>query len=677
MEPQVSCPRCGEPVDGPLGLCAPCLFGAALEPPELEDYELLGELGRGGMGVVHKARQGSRLVALKMIRSAELATAAERTRFQVEIEAASQLDHPNIVPIFHVGQAGTHPYFTMKLLEGGSLDAHLAELKDPRRCAALVAAVARGVHHAHERGILHRDLKPANVLLDGQGVPYVADFGLARVLDGRATLTQSGLPGTPSYMAPEQASGDPRRVTKAVDVYALGAILYELLTGAPPFEGHSPHDILARLQTEDPAPPRSRAPGVPRDLETICLHCLEKEPQHRYATAAELAEDLEKFARGEPVSVQPPSVAGRLVRWVRRHPLAATAVSGGALVLLGIAAAAVTVAFAQEEELRRDVLRMNVYSARAWAGAVLFQLERRGERLEACISADVARALAEAQDSVAPLQERILPGLERCVRGSAFDSIGVQDARGLARARWPHPDWRGAEPGYFEKNFGWRDYFRGARALAEQRKPGVYVSRAFRSETEQHLKFGISLPILGPDGAWVGVVFATIGSDAVLGDLRFRDSGDDRRTGALVGPRDVERAQAGQTPPETDVMLIHEGLQHGVEMALASPHVAALQALVAQDRELDQFRLTPPDWVRESDAHLDPLPGFEGRWLAGFAPVGYTGYVVVVQTRAEVGRSLRNRLAGWGGGTLGGALLVLAAGLWLARRVEAARAARR
>jgi WD40 repeat protein len=310
------------------------------------DYELKLILGRGGMGVVYQAKQLSlnRLVALKMIRAGLWAGDDEVRRFQNEAEAVANLDHPRIVTIYEVGQYEGHHYFSMRLVEGSGLEKVLDQhAEDPRRAARLVSEVARAVHHAHQRGILHRDLKPSNILLDGDGHPHVTDFGLAKRLEGNGALSISGsVVGTPQYMSPEQASGSRQAITTATDVYGLGATLYAALTGRPPFQADSLAETLREVREKPVEAPSTINPRVDRDLETIALKCLEKDPKRRYDSAAAVADDLERYLRGEPILARRTGAWERVLKWSRRHPAAAALVgmSGiAALTLVGLGVA--------------------------------------------------------------------------------------------------------------------------------------------------------------------------------------------------------------------------------------------------------------------------------------------------------------------------------------------------
>jgi serine/threonine-protein kinase len=317
----------------------------APELPNVAGYDVQGVLGSGGVGIVYRAwhRRLNRPVALKMLLAGPYAQPQELERFLREAEAVASLRHPNVVQVHDVGDAGGRPYFTMELVEGGSLGAKIAGVPQAVSwAAAVVRTLAEAVQAAHQSGIVHRDLKPGNVLLTTDGVPKVTDFGLARRLEGGGGLTLTGLPlGTPSYMAPEQARGDKGAIGPATDVYALGAILYECLTGRPPFRGETQAATLLQVQADEPVPPARLNRQVPRDLETICLKCLQKAPSQRYASAAALADDLRRFEKSEPIAARPAGALERVAKWVRRRPAAAAIVAAALLMFVGISVAAV------------------------------------------------------------------------------------------------------------------------------------------------------------------------------------------------------------------------------------------------------------------------------------------------------------------------------------------------
>jgi eukaryotic-like serine/threonine-protein kinase len=391
------------------------------------DYELLQEIARGGMGVVYKARQVSlnRIVALKMILAGQLASPQDVQRFRSEAEAAANLDHPNIVPIYEVGEYDGQHYFSMKLVEGSSLAQWIAGCRLPiadswalqRNSAALIAAVARAVYYAHQRGILHRDLKPGNILLQSgesairdlqSAIPYVTDFGLARRVEGGSNVTKSGdIVGTPSYMAPEQVRAE-KGLSTAVDIYSLGAILYELLAGRPPFRAETQLDIYLQVLEREPVSPSKINARLDRDLETICLKCLEKEPTRRYGSAEALADDLERWLAGEPIRARPVGVVEKAAKWVKRRPVVAGLL---AALLLVAAVSGVLVAWSYGEALRQTKIAKDKRDA-----------ARTAENNE--------RTAKDRTQQALELNERVLTGIRV---GQANAAVHAHDlARGLS-----------------------------------------------------------------------------------------------------------------------------------------------------------------------------------------------------------------------------------------------------
>ncbi|PYL69350.1 MAG: hypothetical protein DMF28_03635, partial [Verrucomicrobia bacterium] len=398
------CRKCGAtiPPNSPQQSCGACLLetGLGQVEPEREvnpdpstplrtslasspmlmdfgDYELLEQIGRGGQGVVFRARQKSlnRTVALKVINLGQWASKAHLKRFRLEAEAAARLEHPGIVPIHDVGERDGSCYFSMKFIEGGQLDEVVKRTPMPiRRAVELIAKVARTVHYAHEHGILHRDIKPGNILLDAEAEPHLTDFGLARLVESESSVTQTlDVLGTPSYMAPEQAVGNNAAVSSATDVYGLGAVLYQLLTGQPPFAGGTTYETIKLLLDTEPRQPRSLNSKIDSDLSTICLKCLEKDPKRRYSSALALAEDLERWLKHKPIQARRAGVFARGRKWVRRNP----SISIMAAMLLALAAPLAVIIW-KSEFVRQPVT----------TGIAVLPFENLGEQKENAAFAD-------------------------------------------------------------------------------------------------------------------------------------------------------------------------------------------------------------------------------------------------------------------------------------------------
>jgi serine/threonine-protein kinase len=451
---------------------------------QIPGYEVIGELGRGAMGVVYKARQvkADRLVALKLMLGAEHADRTARERFDREAQAAARLQHPNIIQIFEVGELDGMPYFTLEFVAGGTLAAKVArDLLPPREAAGLVRTLARATQYAHEQQIVHRDLKPSNLLLTPQGEPKIADFGLAKKIeDADSSRTRAGtVVGTPSYMAPEQARGEIDQVGPAADTYALGAILYELLTGRPPFKGVTVLETLEQVQTTEPVAPGTLQPKVPRDLETICLKCLQKEPGKRYGSAGELADDLQRYLDGEPIRARPIGPVERLWRWARRNPRVAGLTGAVAVLLVALAAGGLTAAIVINESRRVISNQKEEVERQKTVAEERLGLVRRA--VDTFVT-DVPEALKNAPFA-GQAREDVLRSVNRLLteaQGKADDAgvvgrglVGVLRREGdLLRDR---RDWAGAEKKYQE-----------ARRVAEE---------AYRNEPTQKDKAAGNLAV--------------------------------------------------------------------------------------------------------------------------------------------------------------------------------------
>jgi len=629
-----TCPYCSEPLppDAPAGMCPRCLFaaGASPAPPALPalpaaiaGYAIRDVLGRGGFGVVYLAYQPQleREVALKMLRY-ELGDSGDAERFRRESALLGKLELPNVVRILDAGIVDGHPYFTMPVMRGGTLRDRLAEFRSPQRAAALMTVIARAVHalHQHPLRILHRDLKPENILFDERGTPYISDLGIAKAASQDGWTRGTGALGCPSYVAPEQAFLDQGELTPAADVYSLGAMLYELLTGRPPHSGASVEDLLRRVALEEPVPPRRIAPEVSRDLETVCLHAL-KRANARYSSAAELADELERVNEHRPIRARRYTLLGRVLRWGRRHPVPALALLGAAVLGVWVLVLTRSLSSARSERLQR-LASANVFTASAQAGAALFQLAEYARQVERAARDPEVHALVhnDPDGDLAPAAlARHMP---------PFDSLLVLDAQGASRAYATQRPGSRVPP-----NFAFRDYFKQASHVAERCPGQAYVSRAFRSEEDGKIKFGISAPLL-PAGAWAGAFVAIIQADSVFGEVMLSDPDGDHLT-SLLGPRDRDRNEP--LPSADFTFLVHDGLRDRQEHVLREPSPDVLRKAFGEARDpCDQLALRKVQPVTVWD-YRDPVPGFDDRWLATIAPVGQTGFLVVVQVRLPDG----------------------------------------
>jgi serine/threonine-protein kinase len=528
----------------------------------------------------------------------------------------------------------------MKWIEGGSLAAHIERYrKDPRAAAQLLLQIARTMQYAHECRVLHRDLKPSNILLDADGRPYVIDFGLAYFVDYQLDLTGDGqILGTAPYMSPEQAEGRKDSFTPATDVYGLGAILYELLTGRPPFRTATAIETIRQVIQNNPVPPRTFNRAVHRDLQTICLKCLEKDPRWRYSSAGELANYLERWLQGESIG-PPPSPLARSVRFCRRRPAVVT--------LASLAIGLLAVAWLLEDRERCEVARGNLYAAKFVANTVLGELEdlatpvaqaAHDPRLRELLAPHGASGLQAYVEhvarSAAPEHGSADPSAE-----SPYETWFVLDAAGKILAVAP------LNPRIIGRDFSGRDYFQGAeRHAGEPGEAAVHVSRVFRAENDGLWKFALAAPICDgdePDARVLGVVATTITTTSTLGPVGLDD---DRRTVVLAGREDPNppAGKAVAPRPSSYLILRHPAYHRGDP---AVPVTGEWLRPLDRTRHGDEFRYT------DAPEHLDPRKAtdlgyhdplatqdaaYAGRWLLGAAPVGVTELVVLVQQRAPI-----------------------------------------
>lgn len=621
-------------------------LGKERHPKHVGQYEILEEIDRGGMGVVYRARQKSpeRAVALKMIKLGGFASDEARLRFVNEVEFLARLEHPNIVRIYDAGGLSEGEiFYTMPLIQGGNVAKQRDRFAEPRRAARLLATVARAVQFCHDAKpdpVLHRDLKPENILLGPDDHPYLSDFGIAKALD-KADPTRSVVMGTVQYMAPEILSGG--TADKLSEVYSLGAILYELLAGHLPFGTGTAVEVVRRIENDELRPIRRPRDDMQRRLEQVCRVALDKDPKRRYQSAAAFADDLERVLRDETPEPPAQGAVQRIFRWLSRHPLLSVGATGITLLCAAIVGVALQLLSEQEAALVKSAQQINVFAARAQAGAVLNELRQYAEHVEqaaANIELERDASLSECAPAAGDLSRY----------AAIFDAVTLFSTAGVVCRRWPPPP-----PPVIGRSFAFREYFQGASTLAGRGERAAYVGPAILSESDLTFQFALSAPVFSPPKLFRGVLLAMLGTDSVFGPVTIDDDENSGRFTALLAPRGRERSD--QAPRSGQyVLLVHSKLKHGAGVALPARYATLLsrrfQSGKPAGHQLEDASLSP----LSLDHYQDPLPGFEGRWLAAFAPVGSTGYVVLVQSRyddaARASRVLRRLAARVGLGAL-------------------------
>lgn len=609
--------------DDSLGNLDPLLAGSSsglgVQFHTVGRYALQARLARGGMGVVFQAWQTDlqREVALKFLLPAQVGSPDALRRFRTEAEATARLDHPNIVPIYEIGEADERHYLCMKLIRGGTLAGRLSVGKfEPRPAARFMATLAEAVHYAHQRGVLHRDLKPGNILVDEHGEPQVTDFGLARLLEEDRDLTHTGaILGTPAYMSPEQASGGAGELTTASDIYSLGAILHEMLTGTPPFQAGTALETLQQVAQGGVAPLRTRDKTVPRGLDLVCQKCLARHPAARYATAQELADDLRRFLRGEPVQAHRTSPWTRAWLWYRRHPAAGRLLALVLVLLLGFTGASL----AERERIVRDNLAFAGFVARGLADnlqAMVGALQEQSRDIAAHLGRhpDAARTPGltnQLRDAFARLQ----PGPDSW---ATLINCVLMDPDGNTMARWP-----GVTAGRTAvTNRSDRDYCHGALAgFRSNPRFDHHISAVYESREDGLRKIGISvvLPRAGRPDEPQAVLTAML---LVTSPAMARSYRVPHHAVVLLAPRDPGRARQASTGTAADALPAYDLYVHP---ALGTNHPPV--RFSGRPAELTMLRL-----------HFDPAGRVDWRyrstpWLAGLSPVPSTPFVVLVQSR--------------------------------------------
>jgi serine/threonine-protein kinase len=609
------------------GMPPPALSLGDAALPQIPGYQVEALLGHGGMGVVYKARhlRLNRPVALKMLVAGAYAGPQERARFAREARAAAALRHANIVQVYDVAEHEGRPFFTMEFVEGGSLAQKLAGTPQPARQAATLAqTLAEAIAVSHQGGIVHRDLKPANVLLTADGTPKIADFGLARRLQSETGPTQTGAPlGTPGYMAPEQAAGKPRAIGPATDVYALGAILYELLTGQPPFRAETAAETVLQVIHQEPVPPSRLNARVPRDLETICLKCLHKEPQRRYTTAAALADDLGRFGRGEPIAARPVGSLERGLRWVRRRP-ARAGLAASALALLGLVVGAglwlrweraVSGRVVEELDRLEQALRDQEFLARldaihlSRAALVVGRLDMRPNKTQADQEYEAAfrgAGLGSVHDDPDVVGARVKASKDRAVLVAALDDWAVcaAEAADQHRQGWVLEVARRADPDPTGSRHRLRDpaAWRNPAALAE------LIGTALAAKPSAHLLVALGerlrdtggdvIPFLTrvqeeyPGDFWANFTLAdALGARDPGEAIRYYQTALAIRPGAAVAYHNLGIALAACSRQDKAIDRYQQTLRIDPTYCLAHYHLGiSLRAKGEVDAAIDHFQ---------------------------------------------------------------------------------------
>jgi hypothetical protein len=589
-------------------------------------------IGQGGMGVVYKAydKNFDRWVALKFSAHTHLIGASGVERFRTEAQSMARLRHPNIVTIHETGELQGRPYFVMDLIDGTPLSDRAKEFVNrPRDAAALVETVAMAVHHAHQRRILHNDLKPGNILLDEEGRPHITDFGLARRLgEGAASSTTGAVGGTAGYMSPEQIDG--REITTASDVYGLGAILYTLLTGKAPFHGGTVQETLDQVQYADPIPPRALNPMVDSDLEAICLRCLKKHRSERYVSVSSLAHDLERYLGGIETIARSWTRRELVVSWCRRNRVEAGLVTGVVAVWIFAIVMALSVAHARKAHLLQHTAESTGFAAKDLAQTALLQLRHLGRNIE-LVSAGGRLATSLASDDRQKLDEIVR---DLCSDQSVpFITCYVINRDGIMVAHAPRADYM------IGGDFSWRDHFQGAKAKASSAAgSAIHVSRVYRGRSDNVYKFAVSAPILDRQNNFLGTIATSVTTDASMGPVFLHD---DSRKVALIAPTDINNPEEPRS--NKHVILYHPGYRKGTDPVKfpAIDRIGMKPAQAASEQpELSQSKPA----IFHNDNYADPAasvaPEYAGRWIAGFAPVGNTGFIVAVQERFDDAVSL-------------------------------------